>query len=303
MGYEPVDEEDVFPTPHVPDWKALEAATLESKFSEESFNLLKEATQLVTVVGSMQPRTPITNPNEATLLGLVVKIAKLTKVILRDASTGDIGQQLSVWREFIEAMANLRWLMNDDGSGERYSMFIEDGLRAEKSMLESINKNISQRGGKALHIEKRMAVSITDTFKAAGIEDPDTIRSGKVLCAQGYPKIEKRIEELSPTAYVAYRGASAEIHGTWSDLFKHHLIYDDGEFAPDFDPPRRRPQALNTTITTICMVITEYARLIVDEYAAERVASLFENLEERNSRLVDMHEKYLAAKGEPKAAL
>lgn len=303
MGYEPADDDEVFPKPHIPNWEKLEGAKSEEDFNEESFNLLKEATHLVTSVGGVQPRIPITHPNQATLLGLVVKIAKLSRVMLRDVSSGDIGQQLSVWREFIEAIANLRWLMNDNGGGERFRMFIEDGLRAEKSMLQTINENIAQRGGKALQIEKRMIASITDTFRAAGIQDPEAVRSGKVLASQGYPKIEKRIAELSETAYVAYRAASAEIHGTWSDLFKHHLLYDEGEFAPDFDPPRRRPQALNTTITTICLVISEYAELMLDEYATGRFTPLLTNLEERNSKLVDLHEKYLASRGEPKTTI
>lgn len=297
--YIPVDDNTILPKPHIPDWKALSSASSENQFSEESFYLLREATQLAMAVASMKPRKPIIERNQATLLGLAVKTAKLAKVILRDASDGDVEQQLSTSREFIEAAANLRWLMNDNGSGERYGMFIEDGLRSEKGMLDFINKNVSQRDGRVLHIEKRMVRSITETLKAAGIDDPAAIRSGKMLAAQGYPKIEKRIEELSQAGYVAYRAASAAIHGSWSDLFKHHLHYDGKEFTPDFDPPSRRPQVLTTVTTALCIVIVEYAKLMLDRYAVERTAPLFDNLHERNSKVVDLHEKYLASKNRP----
>jgi hypothetical protein len=302
MSYVPVDD-DIFPKPYNPDWEALKVATSESKFSEASFYLLSEAAQLVLVIASTKPHTPITNRNEAVLLGLVVKVAKLTKCILRDASEGEIEQQLSMMRELIESMANLRWLMNDDGMGERYAMFIEAGLGAEKSMLATIDKNIEKRGGDALHIEKRMVVSITDTLKAAGIDDVGTVRSGKQLAKQGFPKIEKRIEELGETAYFAYRGSSASVHTTWSDLFKHHLNYDGKEFEPDLKPPRRRPQTLTSAVALICGVLPEYVDYMFDEPAKQHILPLLDDLGKRVARLTDAHEGYLKNRGEPKRAL
>jgi hypothetical protein len=303
MSYVPVKDEDVLPKQYKPDWEALKVATSESQFSEASFYLLREGAQLTAAIAGMKPRTPITSRNEATLLGLVVKVTKLTKGILRDASDGEIEQQLSMFRELVEAIANLRWLMRDDGSGERYAMLIEAGLGAEKSMLVTIAKNIDERSSEALHIEKRMVVSITDTLKAAGIEDVSSIRSGKELAKQGFPRIEKRIEELGKTAYFAYRASSAGIHTTWSDLFKHHLEYDGVEFGPDLSPPRRRPQALTTVVALICTVMPEYVDRMFEEYAAQRVLPLLENLSDRTAKLTKAHEDYLTAKGEPKGFL
>jgi hypothetical protein len=303
MDYVSVDDKDILPKQYDPDWEALKAATSESQFSEASFYLLREAAQLVAAVAGMKPRTPITSRNEATLLGLVVKVAKVTKRMLRDTSDGEIEQQLSMFRELIEAVANLRWLMHDDGSGDRFAMFIEAGLGAEKSMLAVIAKNVDERGGEAVHIEKRMIVSITDTLKAAGIEDTSSIRSGKELARQGFPKIEKRVEELGEIAYFAYRASSASVHTTWSDIFKHHLEYEGTEFGPDLNPPRRRPQALTTVSAVICSVMPEYVNRMFEENVAQRVLPLFESLSDRTSRLTEAHEGYLAAKGEPKGTL
>lgn len=303
MDYAPVEDGDVLPKQYKPDWEALKSATSESQFSETAFYLLREGTQLLAAIAGMKPRIPITDRNEATLLGLVVKATKLTKGILRDASDGEVGQQLSMSRELIEVAANLRWLMRDDGSQERYAMFIEAGLGAEKHMLAAIARNIDERGGEVLHIEKRMIASMTDTLKAAGIQDAGSIRSGKELAKQGFPKIEKRIEELGRAAYFAYRASSAGIHTTWSDLFKHHLDYDGAEFGPDLSPPRRRPQVLTTVVTLICTVMPEYVNRMLEGYAAQRVLPLLEDLSNRTAKLTKAHEDYLTARGEPKSFL
>ena len=147
-----------------------------------------------------------------------------------------------------------------------------------------------------------MIVSITNTLRAAGIEDASSIRSGKELARQGFPKIEKRVEELGEIAYFAYRGSSASVHTTWSDIFKHHLKYDGTEFGPDFNPPRRRPQILTTVSTVICAVMPEYVNRMLEEYAIQRVLPLLEDLGKRTARLTEAHEEYLAAKGDPKTS-
>lgn len=216
--------------------------------------------------------------------------------MIRDASDGRVEQRLSMFREFVEAMANLRWLMHDNDSGSRFAMFIEAGLGAEKNMLATITKNIEARSGEVLHIEKRMIASITNTLKVAGIDDANSIRSGKELKKQGFPKIEKRVEELGESAYIAYRGSSASVHTTWSDILMHHLEYDGKEFGPNLDPLRRRPQALTTVSAVICAVIPEYVDSMFEEYAAQRILPLLEDLSERTTKLTDAHENYLAAK-------
>lgn len=302
MDYVAVDDKDIFPEQYQPNWTALKSATSESQFSEASFYLLREAAQLVAVIASMKPRAPITGRNEATLLGLVVKVTKVTKGILRDASDGEVEQQLSMSREFIEAMANLRWLMHNNGPEDRFAMFIEAGLGAEKNMLATISKNIEARDGEVMHIEKRMIASITDTLKAAGIDDVNDIRSGKELTRQGFPKIEQRIEELGEIAYFAYRGSSASVHTTWSDIFKHHLEYNGTEFGPNLDPPRRRPQILTAVSTVICAVMPEYVDRMFEEYAAQHLLPLLADLGERTAKLTDAHENYLAAKDKPTEA-
>lgn len=303
MNYVPMDDKYVLPKPYEPDWKKLKSATSESQFSEASFYLLREAAQLVAAIAGLKPRVPIKERNDAILLGLIVKAAKVTKGILRDASDGEVEQQLSMFREFIEAIANLLWLMHDDGSGSRFSMFVEAGLGAEKSMLATIAKNVDERGGEALHIEKRMIASITDTLKAADIEDVSEIRSGKELAKQGFPKIEQRVQELGEIAYFAYRGPSASVHTTWSDIFKHHLEYNGTEFSPNMNPPRRQPQALTTISAVISSILPEYINRMFDEDTKKRILPLLESLGERTKKLTEAHEEYLAKKGEPKTSL
>lgn len=303
MSYVAMDEEDVLPKPYEPDWEKLKSATSESPFSEASFYLLREAAQLVAAIAGLKPRVPITDINDAVLLGLVVKIAKVTKGILRDVSNGEIEHQLSMFRELLEVIANLLWLMHDDDSNGRFSMFIEAGLGAEKSMLATIAKNVEERGREALHIEKRMIASITDTLKAADIEDVSEIRSGKELARQGFPKIEQRVKELGEIAYFAYRGSSASVHTTWSDIFKNHLDYDGTEFTPDMNPPRGRPQALTTVSAIICSIMPTYVNRMFDDDTKQHILPLLEGLGERTAKLTEAHEAYLAKKGEPKTSL
>lgn len=70
MDYVAVSDQEILPEQYHPDWAALKAATSEGQFSEASFYLLREAAQLLAVIASMKPPTPITNRNEATLLVL-----------------------------------------------------------------------------------------------------------------------------------------------------------------------------------------------------------------------------------------
>ncbi len=303
VRYVSVDDKDIFPKQYTPNWPALKSAKSEATFTEASYYLFREAAQLLFAIASIEPKGPVTSREEAALLGLTVKLVKVTRAILRDASDGETEQQLSMTREFIEAMANLLWLMDDDGSKERFAMYIEAGLGAEKSMLATIDENVRKRGGNPTHIEKRMIVSITDTFKAAGIYNPSSIRSGKELARQGYPNIEKRAEALGEVAYFAYRASSASVHTTWSDIFKHHLNYDGSEFVVDLDAPRRRPQVLTSLVTMICVCMPKYVSWMHEEVAVKKILPLLEDLNQRNNQLVQAHEDYLSAKGDPQNAI
>lgn len=296
MSYTFINSEDILPSPYEPEWEALKSAGSENLFSEASFYLFREAGQLLAIVVATKPALAVVSPDRATLLGLMAKAAKLTKRMIKDASSGDTDQQLSMVREFIEVFANLHWLMDDDGSGERFSMFIESGLNAEKHLMAEIEKNIEQRGGKTISIEERMIRSIRDTLAAAGIKRIDDIRSGKELTRQGFPKIEQRIEDLGEGAYIAYRASSSGIHTTWSDIFKRHLFYDGNVFEPNLQPPRRRPQAHTTMAMLMCQIALVYMQHMLTGDVIKQFGPLFEDLKKRVEKVTYMHEVYLANK-------
>lgn len=71
------------PDPYVPDWNSLEAAKSEDPFMFTGVELLKEAATLSSMVAGMMNGTPFKR-NEAILLGLLIRMNRLTRLILKD---------------------------------------------------------------------------------------------------------------------------------------------------------------------------------------------------------------------------
>lgn len=281
--------DDLFPKIYNPNWTALENASNEEPFTEAAFYLLRECAQTCTILAMVQTSNPLTR-NQAINMGLAVRLSKLAKAIVRDLSNQECFQQLSLSRQLLETSATLVYLMNDDGSGGRYDEYVMDSLVAERETLKVVQENIKDRGGEVWHIEKRMRTSIEKTAADAGIKSVEELPSRKNI---GFPSIEDRIKLLGETTYVGYRTGSAEVHGTWTDLIKYHLIYADNKFAPNPENPSPRPHVATTTTSVLARVFGAYLDSLDIKELDDKFEPLLTSLIERNDKLVKAHEKWL----------
>lgn len=285
------DLKALLPEPHTPDWVHLETSEDEEDFSRSAFELLKECGMVCAGIAGIQIKEEL-GRNQAACTGLAIRLTKLGKTIVRDLSNRETFQQLSIARQVFETAGTLVYLLNDDGSGVRFDQYIQDSLVAEKIILEDIEKNVQNRGGEVLEIEARMRSSIAKTAAAAGISDLSSLPSRGSI---GFPSAEDRLKYLGDNVYVAYRAGSAEVHGSWTDLYKYHLItIGSDKFVPNPDNPRVQPQVATTTTSVLARVFGAY----LDWLGIEIVTSLYDpiltNIIEKNDKLVKLHEDYLA---------
>jgi hypothetical protein len=89
---------------------------------------------------------------------------------------------------------------------------------------------------------------------------------------------------------------SAELRGTWTDLFRNHLTQeDDGTFSPNLEDLHVRPQVpLVITDLVALLVHVHIGRLIDDESAVHYFGSRFDDLHKRARNLGNFHEEYLS---------
>lgn len=284
------DLKKLLPQPHIPDWTALESSNDEEDFSRSAFELLKECGMVCAAIAGIQIKGELER-NQAICTGLAIRLTKLGKTIVRDLSNRETFQQLSIARQVFETAGNLVYLLNDDGSGDRFNQYVYDSLVSEKIVLEDIERNIKRRGGGVLEIESRMRASIDKTAAAAGIDDLSSLPARKDI---GFPSAEDRLKYLGDNVYVAYRAGSAEVHGSWTDLYKYHLIaIGNGNFVPNPENPRVQPNVATTTTSVLARVFGAYLDWLDVEIVSELYDPILGNIIEKNDKLVKLHEDYI----------
>lgn len=275
------------PEEYTPDWDKIAKAKNESIHGKASFELLKEAGIICTLVSAIIPDNEYTR-NEAIVYALLVKIAKLLKAII--AMTAHLGgdRLLVLFRELIEAMAILNYLL-EDSDGSRFEKYVLNSLIVEREFAKKIAEN--QKTNKDREkIETSMLKSIERTAKRAGIDDLSSLPSRSSI---NWPKFEQLIVDLNSDLYLAYRTGSTVVHSEWNDLLRNHLLVDDqGKYEINFENVDVRPQPIYASgllaVTTIQKFIATKKPDAIDVFE-ERLISL----QERFSRILQMHSQFL----------
>ncbi|MFJ6671723.1 DUF5677 domain-containing protein [Actinosynnema sp. NPDC091369] len=286
------DAGDMLPERYEPDWEQLAQSKSEAPHMEASFYLLRETTHWIVLVSSAHV-APTTERNLAINRGMLVRLAKLLRLMVRELVAEESFQQMSINRSVLETLATLQYLLDDDGTGERYDKYVMSGLIPERELLTLIQANIQKRNGIVLPIEVRMQRSIAMTASAAGISDVSTIPGRSKI---GYPTVEQRIKLLGDRAYSSYRMGSVEAHGDWNDLYRNHLTCENGVYEPKFDKYEVRPQApLVTSILAVGVAGQSIGKLlsISDQSLVVELETPLKDLMERLVRLDEAHEKLL----------
>jgi hypothetical protein len=270
--------------------EALRRATTESPYMEATFYLLREVTHWFSIVAALKPTAPLKR-NDAILRGLLVRTCKLLRLTLRELNEREAFQQLSVSRDAIETLATLVYLIGDDGKGVRFDQYVMNSLVAEREFLQDIQRNIRDRRGETWPIEERMKRSIAATEKAAGIDDVSKLPGRARI---GYPSAEERIKLLGPSVYIGYLMGSVETHGDWNDVYRNHLSFGDGEFAPNFDSYDVRPQVpLGLVKLSTTVLLNNIEHLVLDEAMVRFLEPLLKDLVRRTADADALQEKFL----------
>jgi hypothetical protein len=286
-----IDLESQWPEEYLPNWKALQSAKSENGFGEAAFELFKEAGILTTLAASLIPSEPM-NRDDAILCGLLVKACKLGKAIVAMSAHLGSDRQLALFRELLEMLATLRYLLDDDGDGSRFVAYVQNSLVAEREFLKVVERNAAARGTE-LPIEASMTRSIENTAASAGVDDASSVPGKKQI---RWPSGETLVNNLGGDFYLAYRTGSSVLHSQWADLIRNHLIRrEDGHFEPQFDEPAPRPQPLYAGATLLVITMSRYLSEMRPD-ALELFRTHLNSLEERLHKLVQMHGVWLDAR-------
>lgn len=283
-------EKDIFsvwPEPFIPDHPALSGAKDDHPFGHASLELMKEVGIAALLISNIIPEEPMKR-NDAIVCAFIVKSAKLAKAIL--AMTQDFGEerQLALFRELFEALAALNYLLEDEGNGERFDLFVSQSLASERANIETFKKNSKDRGY-AQFIEKDMEKSIRKTAKFAGITDIDTIPGRKKI---PWPSAEEMLFMISEYAYPAYRAGSGVIHTNWSDLLRNHLNpIGDGTFDVMVEERGPGPEPLYSGGLLLCTSLKKYLQMI-NPQAYEILGSKLDDLAKRIHDVAMLHNEF-----------
>ena len=278
--------DDLLPEPFLIDDVSLAKIDRESEFLRISFELLKEMGHWLIILAGLATEPLDLNP--AIIRGHTVRLAKLTRTMVREMIQDEPGQQLALVREIIETVATLAYLLGDT-DGTRYTAYIQDGLVAEREMVKEITINVADRGA-ALDIENRMLRSIQSKAAAARIADVLTLPGRAKI---GFPSAEDRIKLLGLNAYIAYRASSSEVHGTWIDLRRNHLEQVGDKFLPNLAQLSIRPQP---PLAMAYVLVSVYTATLARHVEPQQIAFFekrFEDLLDRTKRVDAAHEAWL----------
>lgn len=283
----------LLPTLHEVPFGELEGAADEGPFVREGFDLLKEATVLLTAVAGL--RTALHGDgltrDHAIVVGHYARMVKLMKCLIRQLSDGHGGdQQIAISREFMDSASTVCYLLGDPDDGARFESYVMDGLIAEREFLKDVREQVTRRGNLLIPIEERINRSIAETLTAAGVREEDIPARRK----NGWPTAQARMEPLGPTAYAAYRTGSGAVHGSFTDIYKNHLIQTPAGFEIELRPLPFRPQPLLTMAMLSVMTHNDYCARFLRHPLPAALDSRGRALMELLLRVDQLHERHLA---------
>lgn len=101
---------------------------------------------------------------------------------------------------------------------------------------------------------------------------------------------------LGPTAYASYRTGSGAVHGSFNEIYKHHLEEVDGGFGIELRQQSFRPQPLLTMGLLALITIDAYCESFLGQPLPAQVAARRDELLATLQRVDSLHEEYLNAR-------
>lgn len=209
------------------------------KVNALAFELYKEARAVVHVIACLLDDAAAKKGgwprNQAICAGLMIRISKFMLVVTQLSATRNRADVVfALNRSIMESAINLEFLVSTN-EDKFFDQFVEFSLGPERELYDQIQANIAERSGQVLPIEKRMLDSINDVCQGSGVK----IEEVNQKYGDWGGGVKERLKALNKEKqYVGVqRLPSHAVHGSWVDLYKHHLAYNAnaGVFEPDTD--------------------------------------------------------------------
>jgi hypothetical protein len=267
----------------------------ESEFMTLTVDLMIESGQYICLAACILPSDrKAWSLKEAILGGHLVRLYKLINALLDQTCQHRRETSVVFGRMAFECVINLRFLLKN-ASEELFESYIHYSLKHEKKLRDTILKNIENRDGEILQIEKRMLKSIDKSFKKSEA-NPESLNiqqrnwGGKNL----YEKA--RDVGLEEAYLAAIGGPSHSVHGNWQELIEYNLEETESGFVPCLDWHKPRPQLLNAVSYQSISVTIEYLEYL--KYLApqkiEEIIELLHELIGRISTFDQLHEQFVS---------
>jgi hypothetical protein len=265
----------------------------EGDFVGLSVDMLIEAGSYLVTAASVYPSgSEGWTRNEAVIGGSLVRLFKLVDAVLDQTCKHRLETAFILSRLHFETSVNSVFLMRHP-SAEHFDNFVSYALQHENRLLSKIEENIALRGGDVLPIEKRMTRSIERTFELSQVDREDLPK--KRMRDWQNANLCERAEAVGlGEAYLAvFAGSSQTVHGSWGDLFQHHLEPVGNRFKAKITFKEPRPQFLEVNALHSVLVVSEFVDFLGLYQERAALASIFNDFEDRIRKLSQLHENWL----------
>jgi hypothetical protein len=283
----------------VVDEDALRSARDEEPFTRESFELLKELAQSVSIVAcvlrvdaSGQPREVMTR-DEAILAGLMIRLSKLQHGLLQNCNPERMELLNFFARGIVETAVNLRYLL-EFGTQELFDAFVAHSLSIEAGVRERVEADIAEQDGEPLPIQQRILDGQDRAFELSGVTRELAAEYERGWSGKG--GIWGRFDALGLRGlYPLFQIGSQYLHGNWHDVWTYHLRKVEGGWVVDPDFGAIRPQALIAAVKLLADVSLRYLEAVSPaspdrDALADRIAFCGE----KSEIIEGLHEAFLA---------
>lgn len=227
-------------------------------------------------------------------IGLLNRCARLMNANMCLSTQGGFGETTRIIDRCIaESAVKIRWLVHKNDP-ESFVRYLANGIKKDFELQDTIWRNVTDRAGDGVAIEKRMLKSIALTIEKSGLTEWEVIE------AKALPDLATIFKDLGLTDdfyTTMQRIGSHSVHGTWTDLVAHYLDRENGEFkAQDFGVPTQDIQFL-VICRLVLWAMADYLHYVIEDWSLlEKFGDQVRAIEKD---LLDLHDKVRGPDWEP----
>lgn len=284
------------------DIESVVGETSPSKITTLAFELYKETIRVLNLAAHILDQAASANGglprNQAICAGLLIRMVKFMIAVVELTCKNDRGEVvLSLTRSIMESAFDLEFLVRDYDD-KHFNDFVAYSLGAERELYDLIQTNITKRNdGSVLPIEKRMLRSVDHLCDVSGMKIEDV--NPKWSSWAGGLKQRLQFLQKEEQYVFMHRLPSHAVHGTWVDLYKHHLKYDlqTKLFSPRSEWRPTDARVFGPTTVLVLCAVEPYVEKFFSTIPESRL--LLERIDDLRNRVIAVdtaHEQLITEK-------